>query len=74
MIHGEQFHYLIRHGRQERKSHHYFDLDLKLTTTENTIAYCYACKMSYESPQNVILTQNVITFLTQNVIIFQRKL
>ena len=46
MTHGKQFHYLIQHGRRARESHHYFDLDLKLTTTENIIAYNNALCLS----------------------------
>ena len=39
MTHGEQFHYLIQHGRRTCESRDYFDLELKLTTIENIIAY-----------------------------------
>ena len=50
MTHGEQFHYLIQHGRRACELRHYFDLDLKLTTIENMIAYNNALCLS---PQNL---------------------
>ena len=46
MTHGEQFHYLIQHGCHACELHHYFDLDLKLTTIENMKAYNNALCLS----------------------------